>query len=41
MTVAFEIDGERFTALNGRPEFTFDEAISFEVGCGTQEEVDR
>ena len=41
MTVAFELDGEQFTALNGGPDFTFDEAISFQVDCATQEEVDR
>ncbi len=40
MTVNFELDGQKFVALNGGPEFTFDEAISFQVGCGTQEEVD-
>jgi predicted 3-demethylubiquinone-9 3-methyltransferase (glyoxalase superfamily) len=41
MTVAFELDGTRFVALNGGPQFTFDEAISFEVPCSSQEEVDR
>jgi predicted 3-demethylubiquinone-9 3-methyltransferase (glyoxalase superfamily) len=40
MTVSFELDGQRFVALNGGPEFTFNEAISFEVSCETQEEVD-
>jgi predicted 3-demethylubiquinone-9 3-methyltransferase (glyoxalase superfamily) len=40
MTVSFELDGRRFVALNGGPEFTFSEAISFQVGCRTQEEVD-
>jgi predicted 3-demethylubiquinone-9 3-methyltransferase (glyoxalase superfamily) len=40
MTVSFELDGQRFVALNGGPEFKFNEAISFEVGCETQEEVD-
>jgi predicted 3-demethylubiquinone-9 3-methyltransferase (glyoxalase superfamily) len=40
MTVAFELDGQRFTALNGGPVFTFNEAISMEVRCATQEEVD-
>jgi predicted 3-demethylubiquinone-9 3-methyltransferase (glyoxalase superfamily) len=40
MTVTFELDGQMFTALNGGPDFTFDEAISFEVGCESQEEVD-
>jgi predicted 3-demethylubiquinone-9 3-methyltransferase (glyoxalase superfamily) len=41
MTVSFELDGEKFTALNGGPDFTFSEAISFEVSCDSQEEVDR
>ena len=41
MTVSFELDGQRFTALNGGPEFTFTEAISFEVECADQAEVDR
>jgi predicted 3-demethylubiquinone-9 3-methyltransferase (glyoxalase superfamily) len=41
MTVAFELDGQPFTALNGGPEFTFSEAISFQVDCRSQEEVDR
>ena len=41
MTVSFELDGQKFVALNGGPEFTFNEAISFEVSCKTQEEVDR
>ena len=40
LTVAFELDGQSFTALNGGPEFKFNEAISFQVGCATQEEVD-
>lgn len=40
MTVEFELDGQRFTALNGGPQFRFSEAISLEVGCATQEEVD-
>ena len=41
MTVAFELDGHPFVAINGGPEFTFDEAISFEISCDSQEEVDR
>jgi predicted 3-demethylubiquinone-9 3-methyltransferase (glyoxalase superfamily) len=41
MTVAFELDGQPFTALNGGPVFTFNEAISFQIMCGTQEEVDH
>jgi predicted 3-demethylubiquinone-9 3-methyltransferase (glyoxalase superfamily) len=40
MTVTFELDGQTFVALNGGPEFTFNEAISFEVSCESQEEVD-
>jgi predicted 3-demethylubiquinone-9 3-methyltransferase (glyoxalase superfamily) len=36
----FELDGQRFTALNGGPHFSFTEAISFVVDCGPQEEVD-
>jgi predicted 3-demethylubiquinone-9 3-methyltransferase (glyoxalase superfamily) len=40
LTVEFELDGERFTALNGGPDFTFDEAISFQVDCADQAEVD-
>ena len=40
MTVAFELDGQAFTALNGGPMFKFNEAISFQVSCETQEEVD-
>jgi predicted 3-demethylubiquinone-9 3-methyltransferase (glyoxalase superfamily) len=40
MTVSFELNGQRFLALNGGPEFTFSEAISFQVDCETQEEVD-
>jgi predicted 3-demethylubiquinone-9 3-methyltransferase (glyoxalase superfamily) len=41
MTVAFELDGQEFTALNGGPLFKFTEAISFVVNCETQEEVDH
>ena len=40
LTVDFELDGQRFTALNGGPDFHFDEAISFVVGCADQDEVD-
>ena len=40
MTVEFELDGQRFTALNGGPEFKFNEAISLEVTCETQQEID-
>ena len=41
MTVEFELDGQKFVALNGGPEFTFNEAISFQISCNDQEEVDR
>jgi len=41
MTVHFELDGQQFIALNGGPEFSFDEAISFQVTCASQDEVDR
>src|SRR5262249_55576262 len=41
MTVAFELDGQDFTALNGGPLFKFTEAISLVVNCQTQEEVDH
>lgn len=40
MTVNFELDGQEFVALNGGPEFTFDEAISFQVNCESQAEID-
>jgi predicted 3-demethylubiquinone-9 3-methyltransferase (glyoxalase superfamily) len=40
MTVEFELEGHRFTALNGGPHFTFNEAISLQVFCETQEEID-
>jgi predicted 3-demethylubiquinone-9 3-methyltransferase (glyoxalase superfamily) len=41
MTVLFEINGQPFTALNGGPVFQFSEAISFQVFCDTQEEIDE
>jgi predicted 3-demethylubiquinone-9 3-methyltransferase (glyoxalase superfamily) len=41
MTVAFELDGVAFTALNGGPHFKFNEAISLQVMCETQAEIDR
>src|SRR6267143_726817 len=41
MTVEFEIEGQKFVALNGGPQFKFTEAVSFSVDCRTQEEVDR
>lgn len=40
MVVAFELDGAEFTALNGGPHFKFSEAISLQVFCDTQEEID-
>ena len=40
MTVSFELAGQKFLALNGGPEFTFSEAVSFQVSCETQDEVD-
>jgi predicted 3-demethylubiquinone-9 3-methyltransferase (glyoxalase superfamily) len=41
MTVEFELDGLRFVGINGGPEFTFDEAVSFQIDCVDQAEVDR
>jgi predicted 3-demethylubiquinone-9 3-methyltransferase (glyoxalase superfamily) len=41
MTVEFELEGQRFTALNGGPQFKFNEAISLQVICETQGEIDR
>ncbi|MGZ5136545.1 MAG: VOC family protein [Burkholderiales bacterium] len=41
MAVAFELDGQGFTALNGGPIFKFNEAISFQIYCDTQQEVDH
>jgi predicted 3-demethylubiquinone-9 3-methyltransferase (glyoxalase superfamily) len=40
MLVEFELDGQRFVGINGGPQFTFDEAISFEISCADQAEVD-
>jgi predicted 3-demethylubiquinone-9 3-methyltransferase (glyoxalase superfamily) len=40
MTVTFELDGHKFMALNGGPHFKFNEAVSLEVECDTQEEID-
>ena len=40
LTVEFELNGQKFVALNGGPEFTFNEAISFQVFCEDQDEVD-
>ena len=41
MTVSFTINNQKFMALNGGPLFTFSEAISFQVFCDTQEEIDH
>ena len=41
MTVDFELDGQSFVALNGGPDFKFNESISFVVSCDTHEEIDR
>jgi predicted 3-demethylubiquinone-9 3-methyltransferase (glyoxalase superfamily) len=41
LTVEFQINGQSFTALNGGPLFKFNESISFQVYCGTQEEIDN
>ena len=41
MTVEFELDGERFVGINGGPEFPFTEAISMQIDCADQAEVDR
>lgn len=41
LTIAFELDGQKFTALNGGPMFRFTEAVSFVVRCDTQQEVDE
>lgn len=41
LTVAFQINGQSFTALNGGPIFKFNEAVSFQVFCETQEEIDN
>ena len=40
LTVEFELNGQKFVALNGGPEFTFNEAISFQIFCEDQDEVD-
>ena len=40
MTVAFELDGHTFTALNGGPLFKFNEAVSLQVNCDSQQEID-
>jgi predicted 3-demethylubiquinone-9 3-methyltransferase (glyoxalase superfamily) len=41
LTVAFTLDGDEYLALNGGPEFTFNEAVSFQINCDTQAEVDH
>jgi predicted 3-demethylubiquinone-9 3-methyltransferase (glyoxalase superfamily) len=41
LTIAFELDGVAFTALNGGPHFRFNEAISLQVNCDTQQEIDH
>ena len=41
MTVEWELDGQRFVGINGGPQFTFDEAVSFAISCETQAEVDH
>jgi predicted 3-demethylubiquinone-9 3-methyltransferase (glyoxalase superfamily) len=40
LTIEFEIEGQKFTALNGGPQFKFNESVSFVVNCETQQEVD-
>jgi len=40
LTIAFDLDGQRFTALNGGPTYTFNPAVSFVIRCDTQDEVD-
>ncbi|MFG2867078.1 VOC family protein [Streptomyces sp. NPDC048338] len=41
LTVDFVLDGQAFTAINGGPDFTFDEAVSFLIDCADQDEVDH
>ncbi len=41
VTVEFELAGQRFLALNGGPQYKFDEAVSFQIHCDTQEEIDH
>src|SRR4051794_32332475 len=40
MTVEWELDGRRFVGINGGPQFTFDEAVSFQISCQDQDELD-
>lgn len=41
LTVSFELDGQPFVGLNGGPQYSFTEAVSFQISCDDQEEVDR
>jgi predicted 3-demethylubiquinone-9 3-methyltransferase (glyoxalase superfamily) len=41
MTVEFELNGQRFVGINGGPQFTFTEAVSFQIYCDSQEELDE
>ncbi len=41
LTVEFELDGQKFVALNGGPEYKFTPAVSFQINCDTQAEIDR
>ena len=41
LTVAFELDGQPYTALNGGPQYKFTEAVSFQISCDSQDEVDH
>ncbi|MCW2995044.1 MAG: 3-demethylubiquinone-9 3-methyltransferase [Conexibacter sp.] len=41
MTVEWELDGQPFVGINGGPDFSFSEAVSFQIDCADQEEVDR
>ena len=41
MTVEFELNGQRFVGINGGPQFPFTEAVSFQITCADQDEVDR
>ena len=41
LTVDFSLDGQRYTAINGGPQFPFTEAVSFQITCATQEELDH
>ena len=40
MTAGFELDGQRFLGINGGPDFTFTEAVSFQIDCRNQDDVD-